>query len=449
MNKLSLDLSNVSSFVSEEKLMGMEAEVKAAVKTLEEETGAGNDFLGWINLPTDYDKEEFDRIKKAAEKIKADSDVLVVVGIGGSYLGARAAIELLSHTFYNKLSKEERKAPEVYFAGNSISGTYLAHLIQVIGDRDFSVNVISKSGTTTEPAIAFRIFKEMLEKKYGVEEARKRIYATTDAAKGALKKLSTEEGYETFTIPDNVGGRFSVLTPVGLLPIAAAGISIDDLMAGAREAQNDYKAEFKNNDCYKYAAVRNLLLRDGKSIELLINYEPKVHFVAEWWKQLFGESEGKDGKGLFPASVDLSTDLHSMGQYIQDGQRILFETLIDVISPDADVVIPFDEADLDGLNYIAGKGMNFVNQKAMEGTQLAHVDGGVPNIRIAVPKMDAFNLGYLFYFFEKACGVSGYLLDVNPFNQPGVEAYKKNMFALLGKAGYEKEAEVLNKRLKK
>ncbi len=449
MNKLSLDLSNVSSFVSEEKLMGMEAEVKAAVKTLEEGTGAGNDFLGWINLPTDYDKEEFDRIKKAVEKIKSDSDVLVVVGIGGSYLGARAAIELLSHTFYNKLSKEERKAPEVYFAGNSISGTYLAHLIQVIGDRDFSVNVISKSGTTTEPAIAFRIFKEMLEKKYGVEEARKRIYATTDAAKGALKKLSTEEGYETFTIPDNVGGRFSVLTPVGLLPIAAAGISIDDLMAGAREAQNDYKAEFKNNDCYKYAAVRNLLLRDGKAIELLINYEPKVHFVAEWWKQLFGESEGKDGKGLFPASVDLSTDLHSMGQYIQDGQRILFETLIDVVSPDADVVIPFDEADLDGLNYIAGKGMNFVNQKAMEGTQLAHVDGGVPNIRIAVPKMDAFNLGYLFYFFEKACGVSGYLLDVNPFNQPGVEAYKKNMFALLGKAGYEKEAEVLNKRLKK
>ena len=449
MNKLSLDLSNVSSFVSEEKLMGMEAEVKVAVKTLEEGTGAGNDFLGWINLPTDYDKEEFDRIKKAAEKIKSDSDVLVVVGIGGSYLGARAAIELLSHTFYNKLSKEERKAPEVYFAGNSISGTYLAHLIQVIGDRDFSVNVISKSGTTTEPAIAFRIFKEMLEKKYGVEEARKRIYATTDAAKGALKKLSTEEGYETFTIPDNVGGRFSVLTPVGLLPVAAAGISIDDLMAGAREAQNDYKAEFKNNDCYKYAAVRNLLLRDGKAIELLINYEPKVHFVAEWWKQLFGESEGKDGKGLFPASVDLSTDLHSMGQYIQDGQRILFETLIDVVSPDADVVIPFDEADLDGLNYIAGKGMNFVNQKAMEGTQLAHVDGGVPNIRIAVPKMDAFNLGYLFYFFEKACGVSGYLLDVNPFNQPGVEAYKKNMFALLGKAGYEKEAEVLNKRLKK
>lgn len=449
MNKLSLDLSKVFDFVSEEKLMKMEDEVKSAVKTLEEGTGAGNDFLGWLDLPTNYDKVEFERIKKAAEKIKSDSDVLVVIGIGGSYLGARAAIELLSHTFYNKLSKDERKAPEIYFVGNSISGTYLSHLIQVIGDRDFSVNVISKSGTTTEPAIAFRIFKEILEKKYGVDEARKRIYATTDSSKGALKKLSTEEGYETFVIPDNVGGRFSVLTPVGLLPIAAAGISVDELMEGARTAQQDYTVDFKDNDCYKYAAMRNLLLREGKSIELLINYEPKVHFVAEWWKQLFGESEGKDGKGLYPSSVDLSTDLHSMGQYIQEGQRIMFETLIDIVEPDTDVVIPFDNDDLDGLNYIAGKGMNFVNQKAMEGTQLAHMDGGVPNIRVAVPKMDAFNLGYLFYFFEKACGVSGYLLGVNPFNQPGVEAYKKNMFALLGKAGYEKEAEVLNKRLKK
>lgn len=449
MNKLSLDLSKVFDFVSEEKLMKMEDEVKSAVRTLEEGTGAGNDFLGWLDLPTNYDKIEFERIKKAAEKIKSDSDVLVVIGIGGSYLGARAAIELLSHTFYNKLSKDERKAPEIYFVGNSISGTYLSHLIQVIGDRDFSVNVISKSGTTTEPAIAFRIFKEILEKKYGVDEARKRIYATTDLSKGALKKLSTEEGYETFVIPDNVGGRFSVLTPVGLLPIAAAGISIDELMEGVRTAQQDYTVDFKDNDCYKYAAMRNLLLRDGKSIELLINYEPKVHFVAEWWKQLFGESEGKNGKGLYPSSVDLSTDLHSMGQYIQEGQRIMFETLIDIVEPDTDVVIPFDNDDLDGLNYIAGKGMNFVNQKAMEGTQLAHMDGGVPNIRVAVPKMDAFNLGYLFYFFEKACGVSGYLLGVNPFNQPGVEAYKKNMFALLGKAGYEKEAEVLNKRLKK
>lgn len=449
MDKLNLDLSKVWDFISEEELMAMETEVKSAAKVLEEGSGEGSDFLGWLTLPTDYDKDEFERIKKAAEKIKADSDVLVVVGIGGSYLGARAAIEMLSHSFYNKLSKEARKAPEIYFAGNSISGTYLAHLIDAIGDRDFSVNVISKSGTTTEPAIAFRIFKEMLEKKYGVAEARKRIYATTDAARGALKKLATEEGYESFVIPDNVGGRFSVLTAVGLLPIAAAGISIDELMAGAREAQNDYTVEFKENDCYKYAAMRNLLYRNGKAVEMLINYEPKVHYVAEWWKQLYGESEGKDGKGLFPASVDLSTDLHSMGQYIQDGERILFETLIDVVSPDTDVVIPFDEADLDGLNYIAGKGMNFVNRKAMEGTQLAHVDGEVPNIRIALPKMDAFNLGYLFYFFEKACGISGYLLGVNPFDQPGVEAYKKNMFALLGKAGYEAEAEVLNQRLKK
>ena len=449
MEKLSLDLSKVWDFISEEELMAMETEVKSAAQVLEEGTGEGNDFLGWLHLPTDYDKEEFDRIKKVAEKIKADSDVLVVVGIGGSYLGARAAIEFLSHSFANKLSKEQRKAPEIYFAGNSISGTYLAHLIEVIGDRDFSVNVISKSGTTTEPAIAFRIFKEMLEKKYGKEGARERIYATTDAAKGALKKLATEEGYESFVIPDNVGGRFSVLTAVGLLPIAAAGISIDDLMAGAREAENDYKAEFKENDCYKYAAMRNLLYRNGKAVEMLINYEPKVHYIAEWWKQLYGESEGKDGKGLFPASVDLSTDLHSMGQYIQDGERLMFETLIDIAAPDTDMVIPFDEADLDGLNYIAGKGMNFVNQKAMQGTQLAHVDGDVPNIRISMPKMDAFSLGYLFYFFEKSCGISGYLLGVNPFNQPGVEAYKKNMFALLGKAGYEAEAEILNQRLKK
>ena len=449
MEKLNLDLSKVWDFISEEELMAMETEVKSAAQVLEEGTGEGNDFLGWLHLPTDYDKEEFDRIKKAAEKIKADSEVLVVVGIGGSYLGARAAIEFLSHSFANKLSKEQRKAPEIYYAGNSISGTYLAHLVEAIGDRDFSVNVISKSGTTTEPAIAFRIFKEMLEKKYGKEGARTRIYATTDAAKGALKKLATEEGYETFVIPDNVGGRFSVLTAVGLLPIAAAGISIDELMAGAREAENDYKAEFKENDCYKYAAMRNLLYRNGKAVEMLINYEPKVHYIAEWWKQLYGESEGKDGKGLFPASVDLSTDLHSMGQYIQDGERLMFETLIDIAQPDTDIVIPFDEADLDGLNYIAGKGMNFVNQKAMQGTQLAHVDGDVPNIRIAMPKMDAFNLGYLFYFFEKACGISGYLLGVNPFNQPGVEAYKKNMFALLGKKGYEEEAEILNQRLNK
>ena len=445
MKKLELDLSKVLDFVSCEEIAKMEEEVKNAEKLLMEGTGEGNDFLGWINLPTNYDKDEFERIKVAAKKIRENSEVLVVIGIGGSYLGARATIDFLSHTFYNKVPN----GPEIYFAGNSISGTYLAHLIQAIGDRDFSVNVISKSGTTTEPAIAFRIFKEMLEKKYGVEGARERIFATTDASKGALKKLSTEQNYETFTIPDDVGGRFSVLTPVGLLPIAAAGIDIDALMAGAREAQNDYTAPYAENDCYKYAAVRNLLLRKGKCIELLINYEPKLHYVAEWWKQLYGESEGKDGKGLFPASVDLSTDLHSMGQYIQDGQRTLFETLIDIDEKETDVVIPFDEADLDGLNYIAGKGMNFVNEKAMLGTQLAHVDGGVPNIRVCMPKADAFSLGYLFYFFEKSCGISGYLLGVNPFNQPGVEAYKKNMFALLGKSGYEKEAEALNKRLAK
>lgn len=445
MKKLELDLSKVLDFVSCEEIAKMEEEVKNAEKLLMEGTGEGNDFLGWINLPTNYNKDEFERIKLAAKKIRENSEVLVVIGIGGSYLGARATIDFLSNTFYNKVPN----GPEIYFAGNSISGTYLAHLIQVIGDRDFSVNVISKSGTTTEPAIAFRIFKEMLEKKYGVEGARERIFATTDTSKGALKKLSTEQNYETFTIPDDVGGRFSVLTPVGLLPIAAAGIDIDALMAGAREAQNDYTAPYAENDCYKYAAVRNLLLRKGKCIELLINYEPKLHYVAEWWKQLYGESEGKDGKGLFPASVDLSTDLHSMGQYIQDGQRTLFETLIDIDEKETDVVIPFDEADLDGLNYIAGKGMNFVNEKAMLGTQLAHVDGGVPNIRVCMPKADAFSLGYLFYFFEKSCGISGYLLGVNPFNQPGVEAYKKNMFALLGKSGYEKEAEALNKRLEK
>lgn len=445
MKKLELDLSKVLDFVSCEEIAKMEEEVKNAEKLLMEGTGEGNDFLGWINLPTNYNKDEFERIKLAAKKIRENSEVLVVIGIGGSYLGARATIDFLSNTFYNKVPN----GPEIYFAGNSISGTYLAHLIQVIGDRDFSVNVISKSGTTTEPAIAFRIFKEMLEKKYGVEGARERIFATTDASKGALKKLSTEQNYETFTIPDDVGGRFSVLTPVGLLPIAAAGIDIDALMAGAREAQNDYTAPYAENDCYKYAAVRNLLLRKRKCIELLINYEPKLHYVAEWWKQLYGESEGKDGKGLFPASVDLSTDLHSMGQYIQDGQRILFETLIDIDEKETDVVIPFDAADLDGLNYIAGKGMNFVNEKAMLGTQLAHVDGGVPNIRVCMPKADAFSLGYLFYFFEKSCGISGYLLGVNPFNQPGVEAYKKNMFALLGKSGYEKEAEALNKRLEK
>ncbi|MFK4785743.1 glucose-6-phosphate isomerase [Fusobacterium sp. MFO224] len=449
MNKLKLDLSKVLDFVSNDEIMAMESEITSASKVLMEGTGEGNDFLGWVNLPTNYDKEEFTRIEEAAKKIKDNSEVLIVIGIGGSYLGARAAIDMLSHTFYNKLSKEDRKAPEIYFAGNSISGSYLKHLIEIVGDRDFSVNVISKSGTTTEPAIAFRIFKNMLEKKYGVDGAKERIFATTDFSKGALKKLALEEGYESFVIPDNVGGRFSVLTPVGLLPIAVAGINIQELMNGAKEAQEDYTKDFKENDCYKYAAVRNILYRKGKGIELMINYEPKLHYIAEWWKQLYGESEGKDGKGIFPAAVDLSTDLHSMGQYIQDGERMLFETLLDVEEKEADMEIPFDEADLDGLNYLAGKGMNFVNEKAKEGTQLAHIDGGVPNIRISIPKFDAFNLGYLFYFFEKACGVSGYTLGVNPFNQPGVEAYKKNMFALLGKPGFEEAAKILNERLKK
>lgn len=449
MKKLSLDLSKISNFIDENHLNNMENEVIKAVDFLEKRNGEGKEFLGWLDLPINYDEKEFNRIKEASEKIKNNSDILIVIGIGGSYLGAKAAIELLTHTFYNSLPKNIRKTPEIYFAGNSISGTYLSHLIEIIGDKDFSVNVISKSGTTTEPAIAFRIFKEILEKKYGKEEAKKRIFATTDAEKGALKKLATEEGYETFVIPDNVGGRFSVLTAVGLLPIAVAGISIDDLMAGAKDAYSDYKVEFKNNDCYKYAAVRNLLLRNGKSVELLINYEPKLHYVSEWWKQLFGESEGKNNKGIFPASVDLSTDLHSMGQYIQDGQRILFETLIEVEKPETDLIIPFNEANLDGLNYIAGKGMNYVNSKASIGTQVAHVDGGVPNLKLILPEINAYHLGYLFYFFEKACGVSGYILKVNPFNQPGVEEYKKNMFALLGKPGYEKEAAVINEKLNK
>ena len=433
MKKLELDLSKVLDFVSCEEIAKMEEEVKNAEKLLMEGTGEGNDFLGWINLPTNYNKDEFERIKLAAKKIRENSEVLVVIGIGGSYLGARATIDFLSNTFYNKVPN----GPEIYFAGNSISGTYLAHLIQVIGDRDFSVNVISKSGTTTEPAIAFRIFKEMLEKKYGVEGARERIFATTDASKGALKKLSTEQNYETFTIPDDVGGRFSVLTPVGLLPIAAAGIDIDALMAGAREAQNDYTAPYAENDCYKYAAVRNLLLRKGKCIELLINYEPKLHYVAEWWKQLYGESEGKENKGILPHSAVFSTDLHSLGQFIQEGSKVLYETIFEVKNPQNDMIIPSDPDDLDGLNYLAGKSVDYVNKRACEGTIDAHVNtGNVPNIIISLDKMDAYGFGYMVYFFEMSCAMSVYFLGVNPFNQPGVEVYKKNMFKLLGKPGY-------------
>ena len=446
--QVTFDYSKAGSFISEEEIGYMKKLTLDAKETLVSKTGAGNDFLGWIDLPVDYDKEEFARIKAAAKKIQSDSDVLLVIGIGGSYLGARAAIEFLSHSFYNVLDKSVRKTPEIYFCGNSISSTYLKHLMLVVGDRDFSINMISKSGTTTEPAIAFRVFKEKLEAKYGKKGAAERIYATTDKAKGSLKHLSDEEGYETFVVPDDVGGRFSVLTAVGLLPIAVSGADVDKLMEGAasgrkRALEND----FEENDALQYAALRNILLRKGKSVEILANYEPAVHYVSEWWKQLFGESEGKDNKGLFPASVDLTTDLHSMGQFIQDGSRVMFETVINIDTPREELTIGEEPVDLDGLNYLAGKTVDFVNKSAMNGTILAHTDGQVPNFMVTVPEVNEFYLGELFYFFEFACGVSGYLLGVNPFNQPGVESYKKNMFALLGKPGYEAQREELLKRL--
>ena len=449
MEKITFDYSKAAGFISDEEVTYMSKLVEDAKKQLLDRNGAGNDFLGWLDLPVDYDKEEFTRIKKAAEKIQGDSEVLIVIGIGGSYLGARAAIEFLRHGFYNNVSKEIRKTPEIYYCGNSISGTYLQGLIDVVGDRDFSVNIISKSGTTTEPAIAFRIFKEMLEKKYGKAEAAKRIYATTDKAKGALKNLATEEGYETFVVPDDVGGRFSVLTAVGLLPIAVSGADIDKLMEGAAEGRKlALEQKFEENDALKYAALRNILLRKGKSVEILANYEPSLHYVSEWWKQLYGESEGKDQKGLFPASVDLTTDLHSMGQFIQDGSRIMFETVMNVEKSRCEVTIQKEDVDLDGLNYLSGKTMDFVNKSAMNGTILAHTDGNVPNLMVKIPEQNEFYLGELFYFFEFACGVSGYLLGINPFNQPGVESYKKNMFALLGKPGYEDAREALLNRLK-
>ncbi len=448
MSKVTFDYSKASAFVSDEEVSYMEKLVADAKEQLVSKTAAGNDFLGWIDLPVDYDKDEFARIKKAAAKIQSDSEVLVVIGIGGSYLGARAAIEFLRHGFYNNLSKEQRGTPEIYYAGNSISGTYLKGLIDVIGDRDFSVNIISKSGTTTEPAIAFRVFKEMLEKKYGKKGAAERIYATTDKARGALKKLATEEGYESFVVPDDVGGRFSVLTAVGLLPIAVSGADLDKLMEGAAEGRKlALEKPFAENDALKYAAIRNILLRKGKSVEVLANYEPACHYVSEWWKQLYGESEGKDQKGIFPASVDLTTDLHSMGQFIQDGARIMFETVLNIETSREEIVINEEPVDLDGLNYLAGKNMDFVNKSAMNGTILAHTDGNVPNLMIKIPEQNEFYLGELFYFFEFAVGVSGYLLGVNPFNQPGVESYKKNMFALLGKPGYEEAREALLKRL--
>ena len=446
--KLNFSYQFAKNFISDEEIKQIKPYVELANEVLTSKSGAGNDFLGWLTLPEDYDKEEFARIKKAAEKIKSDSEVLIVIGIGGSYLGAKAAIEFLSHSFYNNLPKEKRKGPEIYFAGTNMSGVYLQHLIEVVGDRDFSVNVISKSGTTTEPAIAFRVFKKMLEEKYGKEEAAKRIYATTDKEKGALKTLATAEGYETFVVPDNVGGRFSVLTAVGLLPIAAAGIDIDDLMAGAKDAMNDFaNKNMDENQALQYAAVRNILHRKGKDLELMVNYEPRVHYLAEWWKQLFGESEGKEGKGLYPTSADFSADLHSLGQYIQQGQRLFFETVVSIGKPEVEFVIESDKENLDGLNFIAGKTLDYVNKKATDGVILAHVDGNVPNLGINIPEVTPYHLGYTFYFFEKACGVSGYLLGVNPFDQPGVEAYKKNMFALLGKPGYEEAGKELEKKL--
>ena len=443
-----LEEKNAKTFVSDEAWAQAVKDAEAAEKVLKSREGAGNDFLGWIDLPEDYDKEEFARIEKAAEKIRKDSDVLVVVGIGGSYLGARAAIELLQHPFAAALSSEKRGGPQIVFAGNQLSSAYLSGLKDLLEGKRFSINVISKSGTTTEPAVAFRLLRSLLEERVGKEEAAGRIYATTDKARGALKTLADSEGYETFVVPDDVGGRYSVLTAVGLLPIAAAGIDIRALMEGAAEERTRLlNAPFEENDALRYAALRNALYRGGKKVEILANYEPGLHYVGEWWKQLYGESEGKDGKGIFPAAVDLTTDLHSMGQFIQEGERILMETVVAVDDPGAQVLMSEEKSDLDGLNYLAGRTLDFVNKSAMKGTMLAHTDGGVPVSLVHMDGMHAKALGELFYFFEYACGVSGYMLGVNPFNQPGVESYKKNMFALLGKPGYEERREELLKRL--
>ncbi|KHE67268.1 glucose-6-phosphate isomerase [Halobacillus sp. BBL2006] len=448
MTHVRFDYEKALPFFGEHELDYMQGAVSLAHQALHEKSGAGNDFLGWLDLPEDYDKEEFARVQKSAEKIKSDSDVLLVIGIGGSYLGARAALEMLNHSFYNELAGDDRKTPQVFFVGNSISAPYLNELFDVLKGKDVSINVISKSGTTTEPAIAFRIFRKFLEDKYGVEEARKRIYATTDKEKGALKTLASEQGYESFVVPDDVGGRYSVLTAVGLLPIAASGIDIEEMMKGAQRARTELSSDqLSDNPAYQYAAVRNVLYNKGKTIEMLVNYEPSLQYFGEWWKQLFGESEGKDQKGIFPASANFSTDLHSLGQYVQDGRKDMFETVLHVENPSSDITIEEDEQNLDGLNYLAGKTVDQVNEKAYQGTMLAHTDGEVPNLVVHLPKRDAYTFGYLVYFFEKACAVSGYLLGVNPFDQPGVEAYKKNMFALLGKPGFEEEKEKLEKRL--
>ncbi|MCT4565985.1 MAG: glucose-6-phosphate isomerase [Maledivibacter sp.] len=446
MKNITFDYSN--AFVENKKIEDLRKSISHAHKMLHNKMGAGKDFLGWMDYPVGYDKNEFNRIKEAAEKIRKNSDIFIVIGIGGSYLGARAAIEALSHSFYNMLPKSKKNRPEIIFVGNNISGTYLRHLMDVIEGKDISINVISKSGTTTEPAIAFRILKTYLEEKYGKEKARERIYATTDKCKGALRELSNREGYETFVIPDDIGGRFSIFTPVGMLPIAVAGLDVDGVLKGAEAGRKEYMEEdLHNNPCYQYAAIRNILYNEGKIIEVLVNYEPSLHYISEWWKQLYGESEGKDGKGIFPAAVDFSTDLHSMGQYLQDGKRHLFETVLNIEKPREDMEIIEDEVNLDNLNYLSGKTMDFVNKKAFQGTLLAHMDGGVPNLIINIPNMEEYYFGKLIYFFEKACGISGYLLDVNPFDQPGVESYKKNMFALLGKPGFENLREELMKRI--
>lgn len=448
MTHVRFDYSKALPFFGEHEITYLQDAVKAAHQSLHAKSGAGNEFLGWIDLPENYDKEEFSRIQKSAAKIQKDSEVLLVIGIGGSYLGARAAIEMLQHSFYNALPGEQRKTPQIIFVGNNISSSYMTDVMDLLKDKDFSINVISKSGTTTEPALAFRIFRKLLEEKYGENEAKSRIYATTDKAKGALKTLATEKGYESFVIADDIGGRYSVLTAVGLLPIAVSGADIEEMMKGAAEARQDFSSdELSENLAYQYAAVRNVLYNKGKTIEMLINYEPGLQYFSEWWKQLFGESEGKDQKGIFPSSANFSTDLHSLGQYVQEGRRDLFETVIKVDQARHELTIEAEENDLDGLNYLAGKSVDFVNDKAFEGTLLAHTDGGVPNLIVSIPKMDAFTFGYLVYFFEKACAISGYLLGVNPFDQPGVEAYKVNMFALLGKPGFEEKKAELEKRL--
>jgi len=441
--KISFDYKMAKPFLAQSEITMQKEFIGVAHDLLHSKSGAGNEFLGWVDLPLNYDKDEFARIKKSAEKIRSDSDVLIVIGIGGSYLGARAAIEFLTSPLANYSQKTQ-----IFYAGNSISSSYLAELVELVKDKEISINVISKSGTTTEPAIAFRVFRELLEKKYGKDGAKGRIYATTDKSRGALKTLATEQGYETFVVPDDVGGRYSVLTAVGLLPIAVSGANIDEMMRGAADAHELYnERDLEKNDCYKYVAARNALLRKGKNIEIMVNYEPSLHYFTEWWKQLFGESEGKDGKGIFTAGVDFSTDLHSMGQYIQDGMRVLFETVLNVEKPAIDVVIKADSEDLDGLNFLDGKTVDYINQKAMEGTMLAHTDGGVPNLVINIPQLNEYTFGNMVYFFEKACAISGYVLGVNPFDQPGVEAYKKNMFALLGKPGYEAEKAKLEERL--